>query len=188
MIALNRKVVVALLWAVLATALWGSTFIGPVAVEPIGPIYLVFGRYFVFGMLSLCVLAFSAVELAVLGRTNILAALHLGIFGYVGFYLFFALSETIGGGALASIVTGAMPAFVTITSNLISREVRWRVLIVPISITSGGVMLVNLHEGAILDGRSSDDLLLATCLSLAACAMWAYFVVVNGLILKAVPI
>lgn len=40
-------------WAVLATALWGGTVLGPAAVTPVGAIYLVFGRYFVFGAISL---------------------------------------------------------------------------------------------------------------------------------------
>ena len=42
-----------IVWAVIATALWGATFLGPAAVEPVRPAQLVFGRYVVFGLLSL---------------------------------------------------------------------------------------------------------------------------------------
>ena len=77
-----------LFWAVLATALWGATFLGPAAVKPVGPIYLVFGRYVVFGLLSLIVLILHRKQAVTIGLHKALIALHLGVVGYVGFYLF----------------------------------------------------------------------------------------------------
>ncbi|MFK3672299.1 DMT family transporter [Leifsonia aquatica] len=176
--------VAGLFWAVVATALWGATFLGPAAVEPVGPAYLVFGRYLFFGLLSLVVLIVHRRRAVEIGMRKALLALHLGIVGYVGFYLFFSFSAAIGGGALASIITGVMPAVVTIASNLITKQVRWRRLAAPIAITAVGLLVINLRTPAALSDITTSDLITTTALALVACALWSYFVVANGIVLR----
>ncbi|MFF7730911.1 hypothetical protein [Streptomyces sp. NPDC008001] len=72
---------VGLLAALMATALWGFTFLGPAAVAPVNVYYLVVGRYAVFGAMSLAVLAARRGGLRRLGTRNLLLALHLGSSG-----------------------------------------------------------------------------------------------------------
>lgn len=170
-------------WAVLATALWGATFLGPAAVAPVGPIYLVFGRYFVFGAISAVVVVVMRKRVRTLGARRVLIAVHLGIVGYVGFYLFFSFAAELGGGALASIITGVMPAAVTIASNLVKRQIAWRALATPIGLTCAGLVALNLRLP--LTESSTGQFIATTGFALLACALWSYFVVVNGLVLKA---
>lgn len=172
-----------LFWAILATALWGATYLGPASVAPVGPAYLILGRYLVFGLLSIGVLIVHRKQAAEIGLRKILIALHLGVIGYVGFYLLFAYSASIGGGTLASIITGVMPAAVTIASNFIRKVVPWRGLAVPVGISTVGLIVVNLQSPEPSTGVSTGDLVFATVLGLLACALWTYFVIVNGIIL-----
>lgn len=175
----------AILCAILATALWGGTFLGPEAVAPIGPVLLVLGRYFVFGTICLIVLTLRWRKVKRVATREIVLALHLGAIGYVGFYLFFSLSATMGGGVVASIVTGAMPAFVTVGSNLVRKEVPWRILASPLMVTTAGILIINAFNIEDVAVAGSYDLLHATVFALGACVLWAYFVIVNGRALAA---
>lgn len=173
-------------WAVLATALWGSTFLGPALAEPVGPLTLVFGRYAVFGLLSIGVLIMRRRVASAIGTRRILVALHLGAVGYLGFYLCFSLAADIGGGVLASMATGVMPAAVTVGANLVHRETPWRRLIWPIMISTAGLVVLNWQRpeaGPAVDGAGA-GMIPATLLALAACLLWSYFVVMNGAILR----
>ena len=152
--------------------------------EPVGPAYLVFGRYLFFGLLSVIVLIVHRRSAAEIGMRKALLALHLGIVGYVGFYLFFSFSAAIGGGALASIITGVMPAVVTIASNHITKQVSWRRLVAPIAITAVGLLVINIRTPASLSDITTTDLIATTALALLACALWSYFVVANGIVLR----
>ncbi|CAN5365669.1 DMT family transporter [soil metagenome] len=180
----DARYVAGVLLALVATALWGATFLGPAAVSPVGPVYLVFGRYFVFGILSLVILAVNRNRAMSIGVKRALVAAHLGVVGYVGFYLFFSFAAAVGGGALASVATGVMPAAITIASNVIRKEIAWRSLALPIGITSLGLFVVNVRFSDAGPGKTAGELVLTTLLALAACAVWSYFVVVNGLIIK----
>jgi len=172
-------------WAVLATALWGSTFLGPALAEPVGPLTLVFGRYAVLGLLSIGVLIMRRRVASAIGTRRILVALHLGAVGYLGFYLCFSLAADIGGGVLASMATGVMPAAVTVGANLVHRETPWRRLW-PIMISTAGLVVLNWQRpeaGPAVDGAGA-GMIPATLLALAACLLWSYFVVMNGAILR----
>lgn len=172
------------LWAILATALWGATFLGPAAVAPVGPIYLVLGRYVVFGILSVILLAINRHQVKSMGPRRVFVAMHLGVVGYIGFYLFFSFAAALGGGALASIATGAMPAVITIVSNLLRKELRWRVLALPLAITTSGLLVLNTRPAGDGEGGTTTDVIGATLLAIAACVVWSYFVVVNGRLIK----
>ncbi|MEV0415206.1 DMT family transporter [Streptomyces sp. NPDC050448] len=164
--------------ALTATALWGFTFLGPAAVAPVNVYYLVVGRYAVFGLMSLAVLLTHRRGLPALGVRRLLTALHLGVVGYIGFYLLLAMSAELGGGVLASTLTGLIPLMVTLVSNVLEKVLAWRRLALPVVVISLGLLLVN--SGAPAD-RSADggDLALGAVLGFLASAAWSYFVIVN---------
>lgn len=164
--------------ALTATALWGFTFLGPVAVEPVNIYYLVVGRYVAFGLLSLAVLLVRRGSLRTLGTRHLLLAVHLGVVGYIGFYLLLAMSTELGGGVLASTMTGLIPLMVTLVSNQLEKVLAWRRLAGPIVVISVGLLLVN--GGTPADGSAtSGDLALGALLGFLSAAAWSYFVIVN---------
>ncbi|MFK0259266.1 DMT family transporter [Streptomyces sp. NPDC090445] len=164
--------------ALTATALWGFTFLGPAAVAPVNVYYLVVGRYAVFGLMSLAVLLVHRGGLRALGTRRLLTAAHLGVVGYIGFYLLLAMSAELGGGVLASTMTGLIPLMVTLVSNLLEKVLAWRRLVLPVVVISAGLLLVNGGEPA--DGAASGrDLALGAVLGFLASAAWSYFVIVN---------
>ncbi|MGK5544762.1 DMT family transporter [Streptomyces sp. URMC 127] len=177
-----RTYVVGLLAALTATALWGFTFLGPAAVAPVNVYYLVVGRYAVFGVMSLAVLAARRGGLRRLGMRNLLLALHLGIVGYIGFYLLLSLSAAAGGGVLASTLTGLIPLLVTLASNATEKVLPWRRLLLPVAAISAGLLLVN---GGAPHGRPGDagDVTAGVILGVLACVAWSYFVIVNRMVL-----
>ncbi|WP_424893176.1 DMT family transporter [Streptomyces sp. XH2] len=179
-----RTYVVGLLAALMATALWGFTFLGPAAVAPVNVYYLVVGRYAVFGAMSLAVLAARRGGLRRLGPRNLLLALHLGVVGYIGFYLLLSLSAQAGGGVLASTLTGLIPLLVTLASNATEKVLPWRRLVLPVAAISAGLLLVN---GGASHGRTGEgDVTTGVVLGFLACVAWSYFVVVNRIVLNRV--
>ncbi|MEU6866809.1 DMT family transporter [Streptomyces sp. NPDC046876] len=174
-----RAYVAGLPAALMATALWGFTFLGPAAVAPVNVYYLVVGRYGVFGLMSLAVLiTHHRVGLRGLGPRRLLTALHLGVVGYIGFYLLLAMSAELGGGVLASTMTGLIPLMVTVVSNLLEKVLAWRRLVLPIAAISLGLLLVN--SGAPADSSAGGrDPAFGAVLGFLASAAWSYFVIVN---------
>ncbi|MFJ7776954.1 DMT family transporter [Streptomyces yangpuensis] len=173
-----RAYLVGLPAALAATALWGFTFLGPAAVAPVNVYYLVVGRYAVFGLMSLAVLLARRGGLRTLGTRRLLTAVHLGVVGYIGFYLLLAMSAEFGGGVLASTMTGLIPLMVTLVSNRLEKVLAWRRLALPVVVISLGLLLVNSADPA---GRSASDrdLVLGAVLGFLSAAAWSYFVIVN---------
>ncbi|MFD7628385.1 DMT family transporter [Streptomyces sp. NPDC059851] len=177
-VSASRAHVVGLPAALTATALWGFTFLGPAAVAPVNVYYLVIGRYAVFGLMSLAVLLVRRGGLRTLGARRLLTAVHLGVVGHIGFYLLLAMSAELGGGVLASTMTGLIPLMVTLVSNLLEKVLARRKLALPVAVISIGLLLVNTAEPA--DGSASGrDLVLGAVLGFLASAAWSYFVIVN---------
>lgn len=172
--------------ALMATALWGFTFLGPLAIKPIGVLYLVIGRYAIFSFVSIFLLVVKRQELQKLSKKEICLALHLGIVGYIGFYALFAGSISLAGGVLPSIITGIMPAAISIGSNFLHREVAWKSLFIPVVITGLGLYIVNSQAIGTTDNLagSSETILWGIILAFGACLSWTYFVIVNAFILK----
>ncbi|WP_255949991.1 DMT family transporter [Streptomyces odontomachi] len=172
--------------ALVATSLWGFTFLGPVAVAPVNIYYLVLGRYTVFGLMSAAVLAGRPDRLRALGARNVAKALHLGVVGYVGFYLLLSMSASVGGGVLASTMTGLIPVMVALASNAIEKVFRWRLCLIPIVVISVGLFLVNGGGHAFGSDTSGRTRLTGAALGFAACLAWSYFVIANRITMKQV--
>ncbi|MFE4588539.1 DMT family transporter [Streptomyces laurentii] len=179
-----RAYLVGLPAALVATALWGFTFLGPAAVAPVNVYWLVVGRYAVFGLMSLAVLLARRGGPRALGTRRLLTAVHLGVVGYIGFYLLLAMSAKLGGGVLASTMTGLIPLMVTLVSNRLEKVLAWRRLALPVVVISVGLLLVNSASpsGRTADGR---DLALGAVLGFLSAAAWSYFVIVNRRALRA---
>ncbi|MFP1624878.1 DMT family transporter [Streptomyces sp. 5K101] len=180
----SAPVLVGLSAALAATALWGFTFLGPAAVAPVNIYYLVLGRYAVFGLMSVAVLASRTDRLRALGTRNVLKALHLGVVGYIGFYLLLSMSASAGGGVLASTMTGLIPVMVALASNVIEKVLRWRSSLLPIAVISVGLFLVNGGVAAFTSDGGGGDRLAGALLGFAASLVWSYFVIANRIVMK----
>ncbi|QLH27320.1 DMT family transporter [Streptomyces sp. Rer75] len=162
--------------------MWGFTFLGPAAVAPVNIYFLVLGRYAVFGLMSVAVLATRRGRLRALGVRGVLTAMHLGVVGYIGFYLLLSMSASVGGGVLASTMTGLIPLMVSLISNAIEKVFPWHRCLLPIGVISVGLFLVN---GGVDAFRAEDDgQLTAAGLGFAACLAWSYFVIANRITMR----
>jgi drug/metabolite transporter (DMT)-like permease len=170
--------------ALLATALWGFTFLGPAAVDPVNIYYLVLGRYAVFGLMSAAVLLARPGRLRTLGTRDVLKAMHLGVVGYIGFYLLLSMSASVGGGVLASAMTGLIPVMVSLISNAVEKVFAWRSGLLPIAVIAAGLFLVNGGTASLGTAGDGQDRLAGAALGFAACVAWSYFVIANRIILR----
>ncbi len=169
--------------ALTAGALWALAFLGPRAVQPVDELALVIGRYVVFAACGLVVLARKRARLKLVGRRLILLALHLGVVGYIGFFLFIAYAVTLAGGVVAAVVTGIIPLAAAVIGNLREAIVPWRRVLGPVMLAVSGLVVLNLGRtpAAGFDG-AGDRTAIGFFLALAACGAWTYFVSVNAAI------
>ncbi|MFC7831095.1 DMT family transporter [Streptomyces sp. NPDC057375] len=163
--------------ALVATALWGFTFLGPAAVAPVDNYCLVVGRYTVFGLMSLVVLLTRRSNLRSLDTRQLLTAVHLGVVGYIGFYLLLTMSAEAGGSVLASTMTGLIPLMVTVVSNLLEKVLAWRQLVPAVAVISAGLLLA--PSGGPDRAAGAGNHTSGAVLGAMASGAWTYFVIVN---------
>lgn len=170
-----------------ATLLWSTAFIGPGAVQPASELLLVVGRYALFGFCGLAVLWRHRQQVRQMPIGRVMFAMHLGVIGYLCFYLAVSRAVVTGGGFLTAIVVGSSPIGIAIVGNLLERRAQWRLLAPAVVLIFAGILLASLRTGpdSVGDASSaSDDRLTAALLALTASGVWTYFVVVNSHVQK----
>lgn len=163
--------------ALVASFLWATAYIGPSAVRPANELLLVTGRYTLFGLCGLYVLWRGWPEARRMSVRRMLFGWHLGVVGYLIFYICVAYAVTLGSGFITAIVVGSSPIAIAIVGNAVEKRVAWRELVPSIVLIFAGISLVSAHDLA--DGAGGDSLA-AIGLALIASLVWAYFVVVNA--------
>ena len=171
-------------------ALWGLTFIAPRAVRPFTEIDLAIGRYAVFGLLSLSLMAFPRLRPGSISTRRLALAVLLGGLGYVGYYVFVAYAVRLSGTVIPPLVIGALPVGLAIYGNWQDRSAAWTKLAIPLLLILAGLTTVNLSAviaagatGSGISTGSSGDVLLGTLCAFGAFAIWMVYGVINSRIM-----
>lgn len=169
-----------------AGALWGLTFVAPLAVAPFQPLDLVIVRSLVFGLSALVVLGFGGFR-AIRGldpamrRTLFL----LGLMGFNGYFALMALAVPLIGPAIVALIIGALPVAMAIGGNRGQDRIAPARLVLPLGLIGGGLILVN---GLTLAAAPSPEDRLAMALGLAltaaAFASWYWYGMRNAAVLR----
>jgi drug/metabolite transporter (DMT)-like permease len=157
-----------------AGALWGLTFIAPLAAAPYTPLDLMLLRYLVFGLGSLAMLAPGGFALLrSLRQRDLLQLIALGGAGNVAYYGAMALAVPRIGSASVALIIGCVPVLLGLTG------IRWRLLARPLVLVAAGLLLVN---GAALLDAGVDLQRTATGFALAfvALALWCWYGIANA--------
>lgn len=172
-----------------AGAMWGLSFIAPLAVAPYTAFDVTAGRYVVFGLSSAVILlAARRAVLRELSAADWRVALWLGLLGYVVYYLLVAFAVQLAGAALPALVVGCLPILLAIYANIREKAIAWRALLAPLAAIAAGLALVNL-EAALQAPTIDSRLALAAGLALAIAAtlVWMWYAIVNADALKRRP-
>lgn len=172
-----------------AGAMWGLSFIAPLAVAPYTAFDVTAGRYVVFGLSSAVILlAARRAVLRELSAADWRVALWLGLLGYVVYYLLVAFAVQLAGAALPALVVGCLPILLAIYANIREKAIAWRALLAPLAAIAAGLALVNLE--ATLQAPSVDSrlaLAAGLALAIAATLVWMWYAIVNANALKRHP-
>jgi len=163
-----------------AGAFWGSTFVAPLIAPGFSSIDLTVGRYLACGLLSLLLLAWTALRGTLHKPTwaQAGAALWLSVLGYTGYYLLLVLAIQAAGAALPVLIIGTIPVAIMLLGK--PQGLRWRALAPGLVLTLAGMALMmgqTAHGGA---GQGSGQVLWGVLLAGLAMACWTAFGLLNA--------
>jgi drug/metabolite transporter (DMT)-like permease len=171
-----------------AGALWGLTFVAPLAVAPFTIIDFTVGRYVVFGLVSVALMALDRRFRPARGGLSASAlwtGLALGTLGYVCYFVATAYAVVLAGPAIPPLVIGLLPVVLAVIGNWNDRSAPWHRLAVPLLLIVVGTGMVNVHT--LLDspdGLSHGSVWLGTLVAVAALAIWVVYGVLNSRVMR----
>ena len=165
-----------------AGAFWGTTFVAPLIAPGFSSIDLTVGRYLACGLLSVLLLAWTALRGTLHKPTwsQAGAALWLSVLGYTGYYVLLVLAIQAAGAALPVLIIGTIPLAVMLLGK--PQGLRWRTLLPGLLLTAAGLVLMMRATAHGMDGSATTQGSLAWGVFLAALAMasWTAFVLLNA--------
>lgn len=180
------------LFALVAGAMWGLIFIGPILVPDYPGALLSVGRYLAFGLICLPLAWHDRKRLAALSRADWLEALKLAAVGNLIYYLFLSNAIQRIGVPVASLIIGMLPVVVSVCSNLRYHErdgrFAWRALVPSLLMMLAGLFCVNVAE---LHGQVAavdwSHYLGGIVLAMFSVACWTWYPMRNASWLRANP-
>lgn len=164
--------------SLVACALWALTFVAPVLVEA-GAGALTFGRYLVFGLSSLVVLAALGFNpFRRLGRRDWGRVIALGLTGNTLCYLLMAGGVVAAGPATVAVIFASLPLTMVVVGNLRRPVLAWRGLAGPIALIVAGVTVAAVSAGS--EGDTGSLPALGVVLALLALGSWLVYGVWNA--------
>lgn len=175
---------VGILCGLLTCALWGLTFVAPRAVEPLSALDLTVARYGVFAAASLLLMVHRRFRPRGLTLRQWTIGLLLGGVGYVGYFVAAAGAVRLAGAAIPPLVVGTMPVLLAMIANWRERTVPWRPLLLPLTLTGGGVAIVNFAALHSAGPENGEAVALGLLSAVAALAIWVTYGLVNAAIMR----
>jgi drug/metabolite transporter (DMT)-like permease len=170
-----------------AGALWGLSFIAPLAAAPYTPFDLMLVRYLVFGLASLVLLARDRFHLLrALTLHDVRRLVALGLAGNVAYYAAMSFAVPRAGSAMVALVVGCVPVLLGVLGNRGPQRIAPRRFALPLLLVLSGLLLVNF---TVLRDAQGDPLraLGGIGLALAALAVWCWYGLANARALAARP-
>jgi drug/metabolite transporter (DMT)-like permease len=167
-------------------ALWGLTFVAPRAIAPFTPWDLTIGRYGVFGLACMFLMADRRFRPSGIAPSRLLIGLLLGGAGYVGYFVSAAFAVQLAGAAVPPVIIGTMPVFLAVIANMRDSSAPWRPLVLPLSLIAAGVALVNVATISAANAADTASILLGVLASSAALAIWIAYGLANAAVMRSV--
>ncbi len=164
-----------------AGALWGLVFVAPRMVSGFTGIDLTAGRFLVYGMVSVGVLAVSWRRAKRPTWSQARAALGLSVLGFTGYYWVLVLAIRDAGTEMPALIVGTIPVWVMMLGK--PHGLRWRALIPGLALTAVGLVLM----AQIPADTHGEHYARGVVLSVIAMASWTAFALLNAAWLRRHP-
>ena len=171
-----------------AGALWGLVFVAPRMTLGFAGIDLTAGRFLVYGLVSVAVLALSWRRARRPTWAQAWGALWLSILGFTGYYWVLVLAIRDAGTEMPALIVGLIPLWVMLLGK--PGHLRWRTLAPGLLLTAAGLFLMSraVHAGAGADAASPlPHYARGLALSVLAMACWTAFSLLNAAWLRRHP-
>jgi drug/metabolite transporter (DMT)-like permease len=169
--------------------LWGLAFVVPTLLPNYSAIEITFGRYFVYGIISLglCLVRndinLGAIDAKLWGK-----ALLFAFCGNIGYYFFLVLAIQLMGAPIPTLIVGILPVTLALYGNWLNRELKFYKLIPSIVMILLGTIVVNIISiCGTLEGDGSNWSFSGLGFSLIALGLWTWYGVANTHFLKTHP-
>jgi drug/metabolite transporter (DMT)-like permease len=166
--------------AVFAALMWGLNFVVFLGIGAYSIFDLALVQYAISGSLCLAFLVVRAVKGGRLPAARDWGmALFLGVIGYMAYFLSLTGAAFYAGPVIAPAFLGLVPVVLAIAGNLRERTVSWKQLALPLSMTAGGLLLVN---GSGLERANTGELrsiAVGIALAILAVSLWTWFGLLN---------
>lgn len=177
-----------ILLGIVVNFIWGLAFLVPYYLSNTNPVLITFGRYFVYGVLSLGLLLMSATGVKALTRMQWGMAFLFAFTGNVGYYFLLTMAIRNAGVAIPALIIGTLPVTIMVYGNLKNKDVRFSRLWPSISLILAGIVGINIFKGlASPDKADTNHLLAGVLYAVAALSVWTWYGVKNSDYLKNNP-
>ena len=171
-----------------AGALWGLVFVAPRMTLGFAGIDLTAGRFLVYGIVSVVVLALSWRRARRPTWAQAWGALWLSILGFTGYYWVLVLAIRDAGTEMPALIVGLIPLWVMLLGK--PGHLRWTTLAPGLLLTAAGLFLMSraVHAGAGAGATSPlPHYARGLALSVLAMACWTAFSLLNAAWLRRHP-
>ena len=169
-----------------AGALWGLVFVAPRMTLGFAGIDLTAGRFLVYGIVSVVVLALSWRRARRPTWAQAWGALWLSILGFTGYYWVLVLAIRDAGTEMPALIVGLIPLWVMLLGK--PGHLRWRTLAPGLLLTAAGIFLMSraVHAGASA-ASPLPHYARGLALAVGAMACWTAFSLLNAAWLRRHP-
>ena len=175
----------------LAGALWGLVFIAPRMAPGLSPVDLAAGRFGVFGLMSLLVLACTPGPRRWPSWAQLRWALALSVLGFSGYYALLVLAIRDAGTEVPTLVIGTIPLWLMLLGK--PERLRWAALVPGLLLTAAGLALMvhatpaQVGAAAASASRWPPHFLRGVGYAVVAMATWTAFGLLNAAWLRRNP-
>lgn len=166
-----------------AGLVWGLAFLVPVLLPGWSAVAVTAGRYLVYGMLSLALLAYQGRAAWRLAQQHWRAALAFAVTGNAGYYLLLVIGIQKIGAPVTDTIIGSIPVVVAVASNRRAPALPWRRLVLPATLSLAGLALINAAEFTGTHPAASAPLaarLIGLAAAVGAVALWTWYALANA--------
>jgi drug/metabolite transporter (DMT)-like permease len=174
-----------LLLMLLATSMWGGSFVAPLILRGFTPIEITLGRYFFYGAVSVVLWLTWYRRQHLSPRAWRLAFLY-AVAGHIGFSGLVTFGIQQAGAEVCVPLIGVLPVCVSVFGNARLSELRWGSLAPPLAVVSIGLLGVLVIESGLW--RHEVRLSLVGIASIVlTIVMWTWYAVHNAVFLRKHP-
>jgi drug/metabolite transporter (DMT)-like permease len=158
---------------------WSLSFIVPFVIGRYSLFDFALAEFLFSGVLSVGLLWRNAPAVRLLTRDDWFAACSLGLVGYVCYFLAVMGAAVYAGPVIAPAFLGLVPVVLAIAGNLRQRTVAWPSLLLPLTLATIGLLLVNCGSFLRSGSVNVHTVMIGIPLALLAVTFWTSFGLLN---------